>query len=563
MGKNKLSLKAILPKLAVLIGIMHPVYADNFPIQPLQNDPAVRKQLDRRTYEPVNQSNPDNLFPFRSHRGTVEHRTGSIRVTAASNIPLGGGVELQQLQYGGNIGFHTRFTGHGWKVHDPYDDTAQKTGYGKGQSVSDGYGPVAYAYTVKGSMVHPADGYEAPQGGNYPPPSKYGAHDRYSISVKGKASHMVQKPLDNTYGWNKAWENTKTAWSNGADYFTEAGRRIRSPIGIDLNQSIGTNAYNYTRYSIARTNGVIEAAFGIPTIVASNIWGIGSAAVDSYRYNEEYQKYRQDILAQNNMDAKTLFWHLYQTQQKHEYRQMEDADWQQFGQDFGNNLSRLEQEYPLTAESLKLAGNVAGLSSLGRNAAANTAKNSLDDIAGGAFKGGAGHDDFAQAAAAKFEQQSAAREMSSVDGEIARGNKPHKPVSPPVGGQKTSGGKPALDGDPYSPSEVAKRTSPVETTQRRLDSIINGATPGSKTTGKTTQYNKKGTFEDAKADFDTLNVQNRRTDANGTISGKLPDGRDVNVRNHSSRENTPTLEIQRKSKDGKKVVERTKIRYNR
>lgn len=54
MGKNKLSLKAILPKLAVLIGIMHPVYADNFPIQPLQNDPAVRKQLDRRTYEPVN-----------------------------------------------------------------------------------------------------------------------------------------------------------------------------------------------------------------------------------------------------------------------------------------------------------------------------------------------------------------------------------------------------------------------------------------------------------------------------------------------------------------------------
>ena len=414
MGKNKLSLKAILPKLAVLIGIMHPVYADNFPIQPLQNDPAVRKQLDRRTYEPVNQSNPDNLFPFRSHRGTVEHRTGSIRVTAASNIPLGGGVELQQLQYGGNIGFHTRFTGHGWKVHDPYDDTAQKTGYGKGQSVSDGYGPVAYAYTVKGSMVHPADGYEAPQGGNYPPPSKYGAHDRYSISVKGKASRMVQKPLDNTYGWNKAWENTKTAWSNGADYFTEAGRRIRSPIGIDLNQSIGTNAYNYTRYSIARTNGVIEAAFGIPTIVASNIWGIGSAAVDSYQYNEEYQKYRQDILAQNNMDAKTLFWYLYQTQQKHEYRQMEDADWQQFGQDFGNNLSRLEQEYPLTAESLKLAGNVAGLSSLGRNAAANTAKNSLDDIAGGAFKGGAGHDDFAQAAAAKFEQQISLPNAGSV-----------------------------------------------------------------------------------------------------------------------------------------------------
>lgn len=60
-----------------------------------------------------------------------------------------------------------------------------------------------------------------------------------------------------------------------------------------------------------------------------------------------------------------------------------------------------------------------------------------------------------------------------------------------------------------------------------------------------------------------MNVQNRRTDANGTISGKLPDGRDVNVRNHSSRENTPTLEIQRKNQSGEKVIERTKIRYNR
>ena len=53
------------------------------------------------------------------------------------------------------------------------------------------------------------------------------------------------------------------------------------------------------------------------------------------------------------------------------------------------------------------------------------------------------------------------------------------------------------------------------------------------------------------------------TDADGTIRGKLPDGRDVNVRNHSSRDNTPTLEIQRKNQSGEKVIERTKIRYNR
>ena len=61
-----------------------------------------------------------------------------------------------------------------------------------------------------------------------------------------------------------------------------------------------------------------------------------------------------------------------------------------------------------------------------------------------------------------------------------------------------------------------------------------------------------------------MNVQNRITDADGTIRGKLPDGRDVNVRNHSSRDDSPpTLEIQRKNQSGKKVIERTKIRYNR
>ena len=46
------------------------------------------------------------------------------------------------------------------------------------------------------------------------------------------------------------------------------------------------------------------------------------------------------------------------------------------------------------------------------------------------------------------------------------------------------------------------------------------------------------------ADFNSLGVQNVQVRANGTITGKLPDGRNVNVRNYSSGDSAPTLEIQ-------------------
>ncbi|MBR1374674.1 MAG: hypothetical protein IJ566_01140 [Cardiobacteriaceae bacterium] len=63
------------------------------------------------------------------------------------------------------------------------------------------------------------------------------------------------------------------------------------------------------------------------------------------------------------------------------------------------------------------------------------------------------------------------------------------------------------------------------------------------------QYSKTGGYKKAQQDFYSLKPSNLQTRPNGTITGKLSDGRNVNVRPHSSKggnreEGYPTLEIQ-------------------
>lgn len=69
---------------------------------------------------------------------------------------------------------------------------------------------------------------------------------------------------------------------------------------------------------------------------------------------------------------------------------------------------------------------------------------------------------------------------------------------------------------------------------------------------------KSGNYNDAVAVFNSLGVQNVQVRSNGTIAGKLPDGRNVNVRNYSSGNSAPTLEIQHSNNENIKIRYRYK-----
>ncbi|MGJ7488554.1 hemagglutinin repeat-containing protein [Variovorax sp. LT2P21] len=76
------------------------------------------------------------------------------------------------------------------------------------------------------------------------------------------------------------------------------------------------------------------------------------------------------------------------------------------------------------------------------------------------------------------------------------------------------------------------------------DPPVPGATPGRPTSGRTSQWESSGGFDQANEDFDHLNPTDVRDYGNGVRVGTLPDGRSVVVRPTSSGERRPTLEIQ-------------------
>jgi hypothetical protein len=76
------------------------------------------------------------------------------------------------------------------------------------------------------------------------------------------------------------------------------------------------------------------------------------------------------------------------------------------------------------------------------------------------------------------------------------------------------------------------------------EDLYNKSTPIEKTGSGTKQSEIKGDFETAIDDFYSMNPTDVKKYANGTIVGKLPDGRTINVRPNSTYdEGKPTIEI--------------------
>ena len=83
-----------------------------------------------------------------------------------------------------------------------------------------------------------------------------------------------------------------------------------------------------------------------------------------------------------------------------------------------------------------------------------------------------------------------------------------------------------------------------EESEERIKDVLKDKKHIGRTKGKADIYEGSGGYEQAKKDFDKLNDGEVKIYPNGTKVGELPDGRKINVRNHSSDDNRPTLEIQ-------------------
>ncbi len=89
-----------------------------------------------------------------------------------------------------------------------------------------------------------------------------------------------------------------------------------------------------------------------------------------------------------------------------------------------------------------------------------------------------------------------------------------------------------------------------------LDDVLNDAKKEPPTKGKSKIYSKPGGDEQRAKDFDSINFDSVKTYPNGTIVGKLPDGRIVNTRAKSTdKAGRSTIEIH----NGKSSI---KIRYD-
>lgn len=577
LKRTRAALLALFTVLPILLPAT-PTHADSF-TQPLHNDPVVRQMLDRKIYEPGGK-----LFPFKEkYRGTTEHRTGRIGIIprAAPSLPLGGGAEIQQLYYGGTISFRTRFENHPWEEHRPFDDTAVLSKIGKGAGIGSGSSPTSYAYRVDGIKVHPADGYDPPQGGGFPTPSPYGAHDRYSISVSGTAQRMVQNPLDLAFGAKAALTSLQGTAERTVESYNEAKKNLNDTYRSDPTRSITGDIHEYARARIANIQGAVQFATLPVGSAADALTGLVGATTEGNDYFHQYRQNQETIAAMHSMDAATLFKSIGNLTERQEQNNREAADKAAFWRDFGQSLNQKAQQNPISASAMDIAARTVGLRFGTGAAAAGMGRTATEGMVSNGFGSGS----FAHAAEAMAAKRAAAETKAKVaaetealkriganqsarkaenaalnnrqPGEFAarqQAKRERAAEAAAQNGRQFSGGKPALPNDPYHPSNVETR---IQTATMRsniqINDILRGTTQRSRTSGRAIQYEKVGNYNDAMNDFKKLNVQNIQTRQNGTITGNLPDGRKINVR-PNSKGGEPTIEIEHGGKD-------IKIRY--
>ena len=182
----------------------------------LAKDPFITDNAQRQHYEPGGK-----YHLFGNPRGSVANRTGKIDVTQAYTHQMGN-LLIQQANINGTIGYHTRFSGHGHEEHAPFDNHASRSASEEKGSVNEGF--TVYRLNWEGHEHHPADGYDGPQGGNYPKPT--GARDEYTYNVNGVARSIKLNPTDTRDVRQRISDNYNNLGSNFSDRAYEANRKM-------------------------------------------------------------------------------------------------------------------------------------------------------------------------------------------------------------------------------------------------------------------------------------------------------------------------------------------------
>ncbi|BBM75363.1 polymorphic toxin MafB class 3 [Neisseria gonorrhoeae] len=180
-------------------------------------DARLRDDMQAKHYEPGGK-----YHLFGNGRGSVKNRVYAVQTFDATAVGPILPITHERTGFEGIIGYETHFSGHGHEVHSPFDNHDSK-------STSDFSGGVDGGFTVyqlhrTGSEIHPADGYDGPQGGGYPEPQ--GARDIYSYHIKGtstktKINTVPQAPFSDR--WLKENAGAASGFLSRAD---EAGKLI-------------------------------------------------------------------------------------------------------------------------------------------------------------------------------------------------------------------------------------------------------------------------------------------------------------------------------------------------
>ena len=190
----------------------------------LAKDPFITDNAQRQHFEPGGK-----YHLFGNPRGSVANRTGKIDVTQAYTHQMGN-LLIQQANINGTIGYHTRFSGHGHEVHAPFDNHASRSASEEKGSVNEGF--TVYRLNWEGHEHHPADGYDGPQGGNYPTPT--GARDEYTYNVNGVARSIKLNPTDTRDVRQRISDNYSNLGSNFSEPRTkQAGKLDTNPLPPD------------------------------------------------------------------------------------------------------------------------------------------------------------------------------------------------------------------------------------------------------------------------------------------------------------------------------------------